>query len=125
MPWLSLNLKVIGTDGESSLLNQACNTSPAALLLICIRHIRENIKRNLPSSSSEKTKKSIIDEMFGTPLKKGLVDYIALCEFDSKLGEFYFGLTLEKGLGRIVHYFETHKEAQIKYHVMKSTVLAC
>ena len=82
-PGLSLNLKVIGADGESSILNQACTVFPAALLIICITHIRENIKRNLPSSLPEKTKKSILDEIFGTPIKKGLVDCIILCEFDS------------------------------------------
>ena len=68
-PGLSLNLKVIGADGESSILNQACNAFPAALLIICIRHIRENIKRNLPSSLPEETKKSILDEIFGTPMR--------------------------------------------------------
>ena len=67
----------------------------------------------------EKTKKSILDAIFGTPTKKGLVDCITLCEFDTKLEEFYFGLTLEKGLDRFVHYFKTHKEGQIKYHVTK------
>ena len=45
-PGLSLNLKVIVADGESSISNQACNAFPTALLLICIRHIRENIKQN-------------------------------------------------------------------------------
>ena len=102
-PALSLHLKVVGADGESSLLNQTCNAFPTALLLICIRHIRENIKRYLPSSLPEKTKKSLLDEIFETPIKKRLVDYITLCEFDSKLEEFYFNLTLEKGLDRFVH----------------------
>ena len=73
---------------------------------------------------SEKTKKSILDEIFGTPIKKGLIDCITLREFDTKLEEFHLGLTLEKGLDRFVHYFKTHKEGQIKYHVMKGAVLA-
>ena len=51
---LSLNLKVIGADDGSSILNQAGNAFPTALLLIYIRHIRENIKRNLPSPLPEK-----------------------------------------------------------------------
>ena len=106
-------------------MTQACNAFPKALLLICIRHIRENIKRNLPSSLSEKTKKSIFDEIFGTPIKKGLVGCVALRELHTKLEDFYFGLTLEEGLDKFVHYFKTHKEGQIKYHVMKSAVLAC
>ena len=62
---------------------------------------------------SEKTKKGILDEIFGTPVKKELVDCITLREFDNKLEEFYFGLTLENGLDRFVHYFKTHKEEQI------------
>ena len=124
-PGPSLYLKVIRADGESSILKQPCNAFPTALLLICIRHIGENIKRNLPSSLPEKIEKSILDAIFGTPIKKGLVDCIKLCEFDTKVKEFYFGLTLEKGLDRFVHYFKTHKEGQIRYHVMKGAVLAC
>ena len=41
----------------------------------------------------------------------------------NKLEEFYFGLSLEKGLDGFVHYFKTYKKGQIKYHVTK--VLAC
>ena len=37
----------------------------------------------------EEPKKSILDEIFGTPIKKGLVDCIRLHEYDTKLEEFY------------------------------------
>ena len=72
-PGLSLNLKVIGADSERSILNQTCYAIPS-----------------LPI----KTKKIILDEIFGTPIKKGLVDCITLRESDTKLEELYFGLTL-------------------------------
>ena len=97
------HLKVVSADGGSSTLNQTCNAFPTALLLICIRHIRENIKQNLPSSLPEKMKKSLLDEIFETPVKKRLVDCITLCEFDSKLEEPYISLTLEKARDRFVH----------------------
>ena len=71
------------------------------------------------SSFPKKTKKSVLDEILGTPMKKELVNCMKLREFDTKLEEFYFGLSLRKGLDRFAHYFKTHKKRQLEYHVMK------
>ena len=56
-PGLEENIKVLGTDGENSIINQACNAFPYAMLLVCVKHIEENIQRNLPKNITE-TKKN-------------------------------------------------------------------
>ena len=56
-PGLEENIKVLGTDGENSIINQACNAFPYAMLFVCFKHIEENIKRNLPKNTTE-TKKN-------------------------------------------------------------------
>ena len=56
-PGLEENIKVLGTDGENGIINQACNAFPYAMLLVCIKHIEENIKRNLPKNTTETKKK--------------------------------------------------------------------
>ena len=40
-PGLGPNLKVLGADGENSILNQGCYAFPFAILLLCIYHIEE------------------------------------------------------------------------------------
>ena len=76
----------------------------------------------MPSSLPEEPKKSILDEIFGTPIKKGLVDCIRLHEYDTKLEEFYLVGFRESDRQ---NYFKTHKQGQIKYHIIKDAVLAC
>ena len=56
-PGLEENIKVLGTDGENSIINQACKAFPYAMLFVCFKHIEENIKRNLPKNTTE-TKKN-------------------------------------------------------------------
>ena len=56
-PGLEENIKVLGVDGENSIINQACNAFPYAMLLVCVKHIEVNIKRNLPKNITEAKKK--------------------------------------------------------------------
>ena len=56
-PGLEENIKVLGADGENKKINQACNAFPYAMLLVCVKHIEENIKRNLPKNITETKKK--------------------------------------------------------------------
>ena len=44
------------------------------MLLVCIKHIEENIKRNLPKNITETKKKEILVYIFGNDTKKGLID---------------------------------------------------
>ena len=53
-PGLATDIKVLGADGENSILNQTCNAFPCAMLLLCVKHVKENIKRNLPKTLSDK-----------------------------------------------------------------------
>ena len=56
-PGLEEDIKVLGTDGEKSIIIQACKDFPYAMLLVCVKHIEENIKRNLPKNITETKKK--------------------------------------------------------------------
>ena len=40
-------LQVIGCDGEKSLINAGCATFPAAAMLLCSNHAKQNIKERL------------------------------------------------------------------------------
>ena len=51
------NLKILLlADGENSFLSQACHAFPFAMLILCIRHIEEKIKRNFPNKVSDSKK---------------------------------------------------------------------
>ena len=43
-PGLEENIKVPGADGENSVINQACNAFPYAMLLVCVKHIKETLR---------------------------------------------------------------------------------
>ena len=58
-PVLEHYLKVLGSDGERSIINQICNAFPAAMLLICIKHVKDNIKTKFPQNSNAKTLKDL------------------------------------------------------------------
>ena len=96
-PGLEENIKVLGADGENSIINQASNAFPYAMLLVCVKHIEENIKRNLPKNITE-TKKKILVYIFGNDTKKGLIDCETIEEYENKLKEFYEILSLDKEL---------------------------
>ena len=53
-PGLATGIKILGADGENSVLNQTCNAFPCAMLLFCVKHVKENIKRNLQKTLSDK-----------------------------------------------------------------------
>ena len=43
-PGLAENIKVLGADGEDIAINQTCTAFPNAMLLVCVKHIVENIR---------------------------------------------------------------------------------
>ena len=97
-PGLEENIKVLGADGENSIINQACNAFPYAMLLVCVKHIEENIKRNLPKNITETKKKEILVYIFGNDTKKGLINYEPIEEYKNKVEEFYEILSLANEL---------------------------
>ena len=55
------------------------------MLLLCIWHIEENIKRNFPNKISDPKKNEIMKMIFGNDIEKGLVDCQSIEEFEQKL----------------------------------------
>ena len=86
---LGPNLRVLGADGENSILNQACHTFPFVILLLCIFHLEENIKRNFPNKIPDSKKNEVMKVIFGNDIEKGLVDCESLEEFEQNLSQFY------------------------------------
>ena len=46
-PGLKNSLKVVGGDGKKSISNVVCSSFPAFILLLCHKHMEENIERHL------------------------------------------------------------------------------
>ena len=97
-PGLAENIKVLGADRENSANNQTCNVFPYAMLLVCVKHIGENIKRNFPKGVTETKKKEFLAYIFGNHTRKGLIDCETIEEYENKLKEFYEILSLDKKL---------------------------
>ena len=121
-PGLATGIKVLGADGENSILNQTCNAFPCTMLLLCVENVEENIKQNLPETISENKRNNILRKIFGTHLCKSLVDCETLMEFDKNVSAFYEELCMDEQLKEFTSYFEKQKENTIKHHVMKGTV---
>ena len=77
-PGLATSIKVLGADGENSILDQTCNSFPCVMLLLCVKHVEESIKRNLPKTMSDNKRNNILRKIFGTHLCKSLVDWETL-----------------------------------------------
>ena len=107
------------------MLNQACHAFPFAMLLLCIWHIEENIKRNFLNKIPDPKKNEIMKMIFGNNIEKGLVDCQSIEEFEQKLSQFYEYVSLDNDTRSFVQYFKKYKEDIIKYHVMKGAVRAC
>ena len=124
-PRLATGIKILGTDGENSILNQTCNAFPCAMLLVCVKHVEKNIKRILPKTMSDNKRTNILRKIFGAHLCKGLVDCETLQDFDNNVSIFYEELSMDEELKEFPRYFKKQKENTIKYHLIKGTVNAC
>ena len=125
LPWLAIGIKVLGADGDNSILNQTCNAFPCSMLLICVKRVEENIKRNLSKTMSENKSNNILRKIFGTHLCRGLVDCETLQEFEKNVSVLYEELSMDEELKEFASYFKKQKESTIKYHVIKGTVNVC
>ena len=95
-PGIAENLKVLGADGENSILNQTYDAFPFASLLLFIRHIEENVQRNLTKNATNTKRNEVMTVILGNDLKKGLVDSQSIEEFETEVEQFYASLSLEK-----------------------------
>ena len=71
------------------------------MLLLCIWHIEENIKRNFLNKIPDSKKNEIMKMIFGNNIEKGLVDCQSIEEFEQKLSQFYEYVSLDN-LGSIL-----------------------
>ena len=114
------NMKVLGPDGENSITNQTCYTFPYVMPLLCVKHINENIDRNIPKSLTQNKKKKILVYIFGSDAKKRSVDCETVEEYEIKLMVFHEILSLG-----FLEYFWKNEVEVIKYHTIKGVVLVC
>ena len=119
------NIKVLGPDGENSITNQTCYTFPYVMPLLCVKHINENIDRNILKSLTQNKKKKILVYIFGSDAKKGSVDCETVEEYEIKLMVFYEILSLGNNLTVFLKYFWKNEVEVIKYHTIKGVVLVC
>ena len=121
-PGLKNSLKVVGADGEKSISKVVCSSFPGSILLLCHKHMEENIERHL-SDFTEAKKKMIMTQIFGNSYTYGFVDSMAMEEFAERMNA--LNTEWEIGGAEMVEfneYFRKYKEDEFKYHVMKGTV---
>ena len=58
------------------------------MLLLCIWHIEENIKRNFQNKIPDSKKNEVMKMIFGNDIEKGLLDCEPIEEFEQKLSQF-------------------------------------
>ena len=124
-PGLGPHLKVIGSDGEKSIMNESCAAFPASVLLLCMRHAQQNIERKLIELKvPDKQKKRIKEDLFGSLVSKGLVycaDIDAFEEFASNILDAW-ATENDDRVDAFAEYFRRHKLNQFKYHVSRAAV---
>ena len=124
---LENSLKVIGMDGEKAISNMACLSFPRALLLLCLNHARENIRRKITidlKMSKEEADK-VLEEIFGADTTVGLVHSLSPDDYDmrvEKLSEKWRNTS--EIHDRFASYFVVYKQEQFKYHLCRYAVEA-
>lgn len=73
--------------------------------LLCVKHINENIDRNILKSLTQNKKKKILVYIFASDAKKGSVDCETVEEYEIKLMVFYEILSLGNNLTVFLKYF--------------------
>ena len=59
------------------------------MLLLCTKHVEDNVRKSLPNVLSEKKKEEILPEIRGIKVVKGLIDTFDIDEFNAKLANLY------------------------------------
>ena len=126
-PGLAFHLKVVGSDGEKSIMHESCSAFPSSLLLLCMRHAEQNVERKLTElRCSNQVKKRVMEDLFGSLLKKGLLHCEDLDSFDESAERIMLGWDEmeEEPLSEFTKYFKTYKLEQFKYHLSRASVKA-
>ena len=112
-------MQVIGCDGEKSLINEGCATFPAAVMLLCSNHAKQNIKEKLKDLVGDiELRKTVYTSIFGNEFTVGLVYSDSLKEFDLRLEH----LCKKWEVNLKLQYFQVHKADQFQYHIIKCVV---
>ena len=69
-PGLMNSVRIFGSDCDIS--NETCIAFPFAILLLCTKHIENNMRRNLPALLSEKMNEEVLADAFRTEWLKVL-----------------------------------------------------
>ncbi len=124
-PGLSPYLKVIGSDGENSIISESCAAFPASVLLLCMRHAHQNIERKLlelrvPIEMKKKTK----EDIFGSHVAWGLVHCSNIRNFEECANSMLDSWLSEnnESINEFAEYFRRHKLEQFQYHVSAAAV---
>ena len=120
-------VKVIGADGEKSIHNQCLKNFPSALLLLCFKHVKDNVSDYITKNLSlkESQKNSILDDLFGAGTREGITDSESPKVFRSRIQKFYEDITTryqDEGK-QLVEYLKQHKESILEHHVSKFAVI--
>ena len=116
-------LQVIGCDGEKSLINAGCTTFPAAVMLLCSNHAKQNIKEKLKDLVGDiELRKTVYTSIFGNEFTVGLVDSDSFKEFDLRLEHLCKKWEVNPRLQSFCQYFQVHKADQFRYHIIKCVV---
>ena len=59
------------------------------MLLLCTKHVEDNVRKSLPNVLSEKKNEEILPEIRGIKVVKGLIDTLDIDEFNAKLAILY------------------------------------
>ena len=114
---------VIGCDGEMSSINGGCATFPAAVMLLCSNHAKQNIKEKLKDLVGDiELRKTVYTSIFGNEFTVGLVYSDSFKEFDLRLEHLCKKWEVNPKLQSFCQYFHEHKAGQFPYHIIKCVV---
>ena len=123
MSGTSKYLQVIGCDGEKSLINAYCASFPAAVMLLCSNHAKQNIKEKLKDLVGDiELRKTVYKSIFGKEFTVGLVYSDSFKEFDLRLEHLCKKWEVNPKLQSFCQYFQVHKADQFRYHIIKCVV---
>ena len=116
-------IQVIGCDSEKSIINASCSTFPAAILLLCANHAKQNIKEKLRDLVSDTDlRKTVFTCLFGNESTVGLVYSNSPDEFDVRFQMLCKKLGKIPKLQNFLQYFQVHKADIFRYHLIKGIV---
>ena len=114
-PGLQEYVRVIGTEGEKSLLNVTCYPFKDFIRLLCSVHSKKNVKKMLTDLVNDQKfrQKVYVDTISRFVYCKTIEDFDVTCELlKSSWGTYV-------ALNEFAEYFEKFKAMNLKYHIIK------